>query len=243
MIVLLLVLAMALCLSACGCKHVWTEATCTAPKTCTECGETEGEVLAHNWAEANCTDPKTCTLCSTTEGAALGHNWSEATCQTAKTCNVCSAVEGEPLEHQVKWQLCEDTTDSMEGTCAVCSEQLTAETDWAMVADSRIIGTWRSVLLTNSETSSMSKYYDDFAEFREDGTGTIVMMGNPFEITWAFEKFDETYLHYTSYLIKLDGEDLRATFLGPNAVNLSLYYDPIRLDFVRVDYSYEDMIS
>ena len=217
MIACILALIMALCLSACGCKHVWSEVTCTAPKTCTECGETEGE--------------------------ALGHSWSEATCQRAKTCENCSAVEGEPLEHQIKWQLCEDTTESMEGTCAVCSEQFTDETDWALVADSRIIGTWRSAMMTNRETNEMMRYYDDFAEFREDGTGTVILMGTPFEITWSFKEFDDTYFHYTSYLVKLDGEDCTASFSGEDAVNLALSYDPIRLDFVRVDYSYEDMTS
>jgi hypothetical protein len=89
----------------------------------------------------------------------------------------------------------------------------------------------------------MMKYYDDFAEFREDGTGTIILMGTPFEITWAFNEFDDTYFHITRYLIKLDGEDLTAVLNGPDAANLTLYYDPIRLDLVRVDYGYEDMTS
>ena len=32
-------------LSGCACEHEWTEATYTEPKTCTKCGETEGEPL------------------------------------------------------------------------------------------------------------------------------------------------------------------------------------------------------
>ena len=38
----------------CGAKkheHSWREATCTEPKTCSECGETEGEALGHQWDE------------------------------------------------------------------------------------------------------------------------------------------------------------------------------------------------
>ena len=31
--------------------HVWADATCTAPKTCTLCGETEGDKLPHTWGE------------------------------------------------------------------------------------------------------------------------------------------------------------------------------------------------
>ena len=31
------------------CSHVWKAATCTTPKTCTKCGETEGEALGHSY--------------------------------------------------------------------------------------------------------------------------------------------------------------------------------------------------
>ena len=48
-ITILLALVMLLSLSACGHKHVWTEATCTEPKTCAECGKTEGDPLGHAW--------------------------------------------------------------------------------------------------------------------------------------------------------------------------------------------------
>ena len=40
----LLLLALML-LSACGCKHTFSAATCTEPETCTACGETNGEAL------------------------------------------------------------------------------------------------------------------------------------------------------------------------------------------------------
>ena len=42
-----LVLAMVLSMNACGCNHQWQDATCTVPKTCSECGETEGEPAGH----------------------------------------------------------------------------------------------------------------------------------------------------------------------------------------------------
>ena len=71
LISLLLIAAMVLTLCACGHQHTWVEATCTEPKTCSECGETEGEPL--------------------------GHQFSEATYWEAPTCSVCGAVEGEPL--------------------------------------------------------------------------------------------------------------------------------------------------
>lgn len=42
-----LALAMVLSMVGCGCDHSWEEATCTTPKTCTDCGETEGEPAGH----------------------------------------------------------------------------------------------------------------------------------------------------------------------------------------------------
>ena len=42
----LIVICISTLLTACGCEHQWTDATCSAPKTCTLCGETEGTALA-----------------------------------------------------------------------------------------------------------------------------------------------------------------------------------------------------
>ena len=50
--------------------HSFIPATCTSPKICS-CGATEGEANGHNWKNATYTSPKTCTDCGTTEGSAL----------------------------------------------------------------------------------------------------------------------------------------------------------------------------
>lgn len=76
-------------------EHTWIDATCTAPRTCKECGETEGNALGHSWLEATCTDPKICTVCHKTEGSALGHQWADATLNAPKTCLNCHATSGE----------------------------------------------------------------------------------------------------------------------------------------------------
>lgn len=57
--------------TGCGHQHVWSEATCEAPKTCTECGETEGEITDHVWKEATYAAPKTCEICAVTEGTSI----------------------------------------------------------------------------------------------------------------------------------------------------------------------------
>lgn len=99
--VILAILLPVLVLTGCGCDHEWDDATCTEPKTCSKCGETEGEALGHTWSEADCEHPKTCAVCGLTEGVPLGHtegSWEtvetdlvNATETVKKICTVCSA--------------------------------------------------------------------------------------------------------------------------------------------------------
>lgn len=94
------VLILTLCLlllAGCGCQHEWKEATCSQPRTCAKCAETEGEPLEHEWREATCTQAKTCVLCGKQEGEPLPHTWLDATYEAPKTCVSCAATEGEPL--------------------------------------------------------------------------------------------------------------------------------------------------
>ena len=137
--VVLLLLGCLLALSGCGCDHVWLEATCQAPATCKECGETEGERADHSWKAATCEVPATCGICGQTQGeklehqwkrgictatcencgvedtSMLGHLWSEATCEAPKICGVCGMEEGEPLPHQ--WQAADCSNPKR---CTVC---------------------------------------------------------------------------------------------------------------------------
>lgn len=77
-----LALALTMCLFLTGCclSHEWADASCTAPKTCIKCEETEGEALGHEWNDATCTAPRTCAKCEETEGSALGHNVVDTIC-------------------------------------------------------------------------------------------------------------------------------------------------------------------
>ena len=64
-------------LSACSCRHEWTDATCTEPKVCSKCGETEGDALGHSWgswkvekkatATESGTKEQTCSRCGKTQ--------------------------------------------------------------------------------------------------------------------------------------------------------------------------------
>lgn len=72
-ILFLFVVFFSIIFTGCGHKHTYAEATCTEPKTCTECGKTEGEPLGHDFSKATCEQPATCNRCDKTEGTALGH--------------------------------------------------------------------------------------------------------------------------------------------------------------------------
>ena len=98
-------------------SHIWADATCTDPKTCSVCGETTGNALGHKWSNATCTDPKTCSVCGETSGNDLGHKWSDATCTDPKTCSVCGATTGSALGHKWTEATCTDPK-----TCSVCGE-------------------------------------------------------------------------------------------------------------------------
>lgn len=113
-----LTLAYAVTLLLCGCclSHDWTEATCTAPKTCAKCEQTEGEPLGHQWQDATCAAPKTCAGCGITEGVKLKHTYgdeafhsynyvSAVTCY-AKTCSGC----GDQIMREVPLEALTDGT-------------------------------------------------------------------------------------------------------------------------------------
>lgn len=132
-------------LAGCGCQHQWEEATCTTPKTCTQCGETEGEALGHTWTDATCTEPSTCTRCGETTGTALGHDVAQWTEETPSTCSepgtetgFCTRCQQEvtqelPLaEHTLgDWTVKTPATEGSPGTrvqtCTICGATVNTE--------------------------------------------------------------------------------------------------------------------
>lgn len=76
------------------CSHEWASATCTEPKTCLKCGETEGEPLGHDWAEATCTEAQNCQRCGMTRGDPLGHNVTEWVVDVQPTCTAEGSQHG-----------------------------------------------------------------------------------------------------------------------------------------------------
>lgn len=148
--VLILVLCLSL-LTGCFCQHeTWNDADCVTPKTCANCGETEGEALGHVWMAATCENPKTCENCGATEGEAKGHNWADATCETPKTCETCHLTEGEALGHA--W---EDATTETPKTCLTCAategERIITDARFTTAATKELYGKWIADLELTSE--------------------------------------------------------------------------------------------
>ena len=96
-------------------KHDWTDATCTAPRTCKECGETEGTALGHTWKAATCQEAEICTRCDMIGQNAKGHDWANATCTAPRTCKECGETEGTALGH--RWM---DAPYETPKTCSAC---------------------------------------------------------------------------------------------------------------------------
>ena len=120
-------------LTGCGCKHEWTDATCTSPQKCSKCNITNGQPISHNFSIATCQNPKQCTVCGAIEGGVLSHDWTEPTCSKPKNCKVCGVTEGEKLSHTPTDEWVTQKTDYIFAetvkvqTCCVCGEVVDRE--------------------------------------------------------------------------------------------------------------------
>ena len=82
-----------------NCEHSFMAATCTAPKTCLNCGGTEGTPRAkHVFMEASCTEPSTCFYCDATVGEPLPHTFVDGSC---KVCRAHDPVR--PFDKITSW--------------------------------------------------------------------------------------------------------------------------------------------
>lgn len=99
--------------------HKWTEATCTEPKTCERCGETEGKALGHSYSEYTVVKEPTCTEKGSKEAV----------------CSVCGSKDTEDIpmtEHTyseftiVKNPTCTEK-GKQEAVCSVCGDKKTED--------------------------------------------------------------------------------------------------------------------
>ena len=224
-----LVLVMVLVLCACGCKHeTWNDADCVNPKTCAECGETEGAPLGHTWQAATCEAPKTCDSCAATEGEALGHSWADATCDAPKTCQTCKMTEGEALGHD--WQ---DATTEAPKTCATCAltegERIVTDYRFTTAATADIQGTWVYEMPMNGEELGWESYEGEliclfYMELGNDGTMDIHVTPadeNEFSKAMRTALVDEMYAAFEAE--GMSREEADAALLDEMGIDMQQY--------------------
>jgi len=115
------------------CQHDWKNATCTEPKTCKLCGQTEGEALGHNYFGG------TCTRCGAVENVGHIHSFTHTvisvpTCEavgiTLYSCNSCYysyTVATKATGHKF-----------VDGTCTVCGKVILEDGSSVTVTDESV---------------------------------------------------------------------------------------------------------
>lgn len=178
--ILLIILSFSILLFLSGCclSHSWTDATCTAPRTCSKCELTEGDPLEHLWEEATCSKPKTCTGCGITEGQKLEHEFGReeiqkpdyvnATALYVKTCTNCG-TQGK--RHG-------DLETIVEGKAFIPTPEEFSERFTNMLADMQYLvkGQYSSFLSDETESDALIMYMA-----QKDSRGNLKTVGE-FEI-------------------------------------------------------------
>ena len=106
--------------------HKWTAASCTAPRTCSVCGETDGEPLGHDWGEWTVTTEATCT-----EKGEKTRSCQREGCNETQTEEIAAKghVPGEPVRENVV-----PATEKEDGSydeviyCTACEAELSRRT-------------------------------------------------------------------------------------------------------------------
>ena len=202
-----LLAALMLVLTGCAetCEHSWTEADCITAKTCSQCGETEGNPLGHDWQEATCTTATQCKRCGFTADMPLGHNWVEVTCTQAKHCTGCGETMGEALGHV--WT--EATTEAPK-TCTTCGategEKILSDPRFTTAGAQSLFGRWEAKVNLPEDKLEVRRFNGSlegtyWVEFRKDGTmdaGFILKDEEAFRAAvaeayadWSFERLEE----------------------------------------------------
>lgn len=114
--------------------HDWADATCTAPKTCSRCGATEGNALGHDFADVWSSDASghwhACSRCDAKDGEAAHTPDREAATETDPIkCSECDYIITPALGHthsltkvEAKAPTCTEDGNIEYYTCSGCSK-------------------------------------------------------------------------------------------------------------------------
>ena len=142
------------------CEHVWVDADCTTPKTCSLCGETEGEALGHSYGEATETVAPDCTNAG----------------EQQSTCSVCGDVKTETvnaLGHNY-----------VDGICSVCGEAQPLEVTIETFANTGVLDGTASISWTNGDFSVVNQKSSSSTAIRTSDTDHFrLYVGNTFTVS------------------------------------------------------------
>ncbi|MBQ3016149.1 MAG: hypothetical protein IJD79_05155 [Clostridia bacterium] len=167
------------------CNHDWQDATCTAPKTCAKCSETEGEALGHTeGTAATCMKKAVCSVCNSEYGELKAHVYDKNTvkAEALKSAATCTASA-------VYYKSCE---------CGKVGTDATF-TSGDPIAHTYDKSTVKPEALKSAATCTASAVYYKSCECGKVGTDATFTSGNPLPHT-----FDQM-------LLKVDGKSTLKT--------------------------------
>ena len=137
------------------CGKIYLDAMGTREVTAADCMI---PALGHDWKEATCSAPKTCSNCGLTEGVALDHVWTNA-CDT--TCdNNCGTTR--TVEHDYEWIIDTPPTVTTEGVkheeCTVCHAKRSENTSVDKLACTHALVKTAATAATCTSTGNKEYY-------------------------------------------------------------------------------------
>ncbi len=186
-------------ISSCSHAHTWQAATCTNPKTCSECGATEGKALGHYIESWVVSEDPTCTK----EGDEVG------------TCSTCNNSIHHPIakvNHTPgDWVVTKEVSPSSDGertqSCIVCGGVLNKET-FTLSAE-EIESHYKAACVEYSYDTiarDPDKYEDTYGRY----TGEIIQVlesNNNYEMRVNITKDNYGYYEDTIYVVYAKKED------------------------------------
>ena len=155
--------------------HDWTDATCTAPKTCDTCGATEGEALGHNH-EAVVTEPSCTEKGYTTHICACGDTYTD--CETDALDHdyvqgICTRC-GDEIAH-VEAPVIKGTNDAESGKIKLSWDEVSGAAKYKVYCSTKKSSGYKRLTTTSSRSyihkagQAGSAYYYYVVAVAEDG--------------------------------------------------------------------------
>ncbi len=138
-------------------NHIYEDGICTG------CGKEEPKACDHVWVPATCTTPKTCSKCGETEGGAKGHTYADtwSTDNNSHWKNYTCGCTGKGYEQKHTF----DYNDDGDEVCTICGYNCTTENhehqfsdEWSYDSDEH----WHSAICGHDdEVTNVGEHVDD----------------------------------------------------------------------------------